>query len=93
MKELAKEVNQVTCNLEIMGSYMSLLSNLVHNEETTQDKAMALYLALESDGILQLLRDQLESMVSTLNETANFIYKVAEELETKKLVTNHGGNN
>ena len=93
MKELAKEVNQVTRNLEIMGSYMSLLSNLVHKEETTQDKAMALYLALESDGMLQLLRDQLESMVNTSNEADNFIYKVAEELETKKLVTNHGGNN
>lgn len=92
MKELAKEVSQVTRNLEIMESYMSLLGNLIHKEETTQDKAMALYFALESDGMLQLLRDQLEDMVSISNEADNFIYKVAEELETKKLVSNHGGS-
>lgn len=91
MKKLAKEVNQVTRNLEIMGSYMNLLSNLVHKEETTQDKAMALYFALESDGMLQLLRDQLEEMASTSNEADEFVLKVAEEFETKKLVINHGG--
>ncbi|MFC0233942.1 hypothetical protein ACFFIF_08070 [Vagococcus entomophilus] len=92
IKELSKKVNQVTRNMEIMVSYMDLLSMLVSNkQENIQDKGMVLYLALKKDGMLQLLQNQLESMIDTSNEADNFIYKVAEKLETKKIVANHGG--
>lgn len=87
IKELSNKMNQVTRDIEISKNYFGVLSYSVHKEESTIDKGMALYSALDSSGMLQLIQDKFEEIIKITSEADNFIYKVADELENKKLVS------
>ncbi|MBO0476179.1 hypothetical protein DOK76_03800 [Vagococcus sp. DIV0080] len=86
IKELSKELNQVSRNLELQKGYFSLLRTLLSKEKSVQEKAMVFYLALENDGVLSVIQNDLEDMVIITNKADDFIFKVAEELEDKTMI-------
>lgn len=92
IKKLSSKVNQVTRTIDFTEGYFSLLNTLMAKENNVADKAMTLYLALENDGMLSLIQENLKDMSEITNEADDFIFKVSEELESKKLMVSNGGS-
>ncbi|MFW3539770.1 hypothetical protein [Vagococcus fluvialis] len=87
IKELSYKLNDQTRQVEFIVNHLSLLSACVTKEKSPSEKGMTLYLNLESEGALNIIYEQLSSVVDTMLEASEFIHSEFEKYSKLEVAT------